>query len=88
MKERQWADLWDADGDPRLNTGVPPVARVYDFMLGEGQALMAGMGHVVSTRRMAPELSGLKLTFIDPAAVIADYDRWTKIFEDTIQGRP
>ena len=61
--------------------------QLYDFMLGEGQTLMAGMGHVVSTRRMAPELEQLKLTFIDPAAVIADYDRWTKIFEDTIYNR-
>ena len=33
MKERQWADLWDEDGDPRLNTGVPHVARVYDYWL-------------------------------------------------------
>jgi S-adenosyl methyltransferase len=33
VKERQWADLWDADGDPRLNTGVPHVARVYDYWL-------------------------------------------------------
>ena len=56
-------------------------------MLGDGQTLMAGMGHVVSTRRMAPELEHLKLTFIDPAAVIADYDRWTKIFEDTLYNR-
>ena len=62
--------------------------QLYDFMLGEGQALMAEMGHVVSTRRLAPELERFKLTFIDPAAVIADYDRWTKLFEDSINNRP
>jgi iron(III) transport system substrate-binding protein len=61
--------------------------KLYDFMLSDGQALMAEMGHVVSQRRMAPELERFKLTFIDPAAVIADYDRWTKIFEDTIYNR-
>jgi ABC-type Fe3+ transport system substrate-binding protein len=66
----------------------PQAARLfYDFMLGEGQALMAEMGHVVSSRRLAPELGRFKLTFIDPAAVIQDYDRWTKIFEDTIYNR-
>ena len=59
----------------------------YDFMLGDGQALMAEMGHLVSHRRIAPELERYKLAFIDPAAVIADYDRWTKIFEDTIHNR-
>jgi len=61
--------------------------KLYDFMLGDGQALMAAMGHVPSNRAMAPELERFKLTFIDPAAVIADYDRWTKIFEDTIYNR-
>ena len=67
----------------------PKEARLlYDFMLGEGQALMAEMGHVVSQRGRAPELERYRLTFIDPAAVIADYDRWTKLFEDTIHNRP
>jgi len=61
--------------------------KLYDFMLGDWQALMAAMGHVPSNRAMAPELERFKLTFIDPAAVIADYDRWTKIFEDTIYNR-
>jgi iron(III) transport system substrate-binding protein len=59
----------------------------FDFMLGEGQALMAEMGHVISHRRMAPELARYDLKYIDPAAVIRDYDRWTKIFEDTIHNR-
>src|SRR6266436_6097972 len=60
----------------------------YDFMLGDGQPLMAEMGHLVSHRRIVPELERFKLSFIDPAAVIADYDRWTKIFYDTIHNRP
>ena len=62
-------------------------ALFYDFMLGEGQVLMAQMGHVVSSRRNGRELERYRLTFIDPAAVIRDYDRWTKIFEDTIYNR-
>jgi len=61
--------------------------KLYDFMLSDGQALMAEMGHVVSQRRMAHELERFNLKFIDPAAVIQDYDRWTKIFEDTIYNR-
>lgn len=61
-------------------------ALFYDFMLGEGQALMAEMGHVISTRRNS-ELQRFELKFIDPAAVIQDYDRWTKLFEDTIHNR-
>jgi hypothetical protein len=36
VAERQSPDPWDPDpaGDPRLNTGVPHVARVYDYWLG------------------------------------------------------
>lgn len=62
--------------------------RFYEFMLGDGQTLMAEMGHVISHRRMARELERYQLKFIDPAAVIRDYDRWTKIFEDTLANRP
>lgn len=61
-------------------------ALFYDFMLGDGQAVMAQLGHVTSRRDNAT-LRGLELKFIDPAAVMADYDRWTKIFDDTIHGR-
>ena len=62
-------------------------ALFYEFMLGEGQRLMADMGHVISDRSTAQELERYQLKFIDPAAVIRDYDRWTKIFEDTIHNR-
>ena len=62
-------------------------ALFYDFMLGEGQRLMADMGHIISDRRTAKALERYQLKFIDPAAVIRDYDRWTKIFEDTIHNR-
>src|SRR5438094_8759426 len=62
-------------------------ALFYEFMLGDGQALMAAMGHVISHRRIALQLERYHPKFIDPAAVIQDYDRWTKIFEDTIYNR-
>jgi len=37
------------------------------------------MGHLVSSRRMATELERFELRFVELAAVMADYDRWTKI---------
>ena len=60
---------------------------LYDFLLGEGQALLAEMHHVVSNRRVAPELRRMDVRFIDPAAVIVDQDRWTRLYEDIINGR-
>jgi len=56
-------------------------------MLGEGQELMAKMGHVISNRRMAAEIARFKPVFIDPAAVLDGYERWGKLYDDTIHGR-
>jgi iron(III) transport system substrate-binding protein len=61
---------------------------LYEFLLGEGQALLGELNHVVSDKRIAPELKRLNVRFIDPAAVIAiDQDRWTRLYEETINGR-
>ena len=59
----------------------------YDFVLSDGQALLAELNHVISHRRNEPNLRKFDLKFIDIDAVLADYDRWTRIFEDTIYGR-
>ena len=59
----------------------------YDFVLSDGQTLLGELNHVISHRRNEPYLKKFDLKFIDIDAVLADYDRWTKIFEDTIYGR-
>ena len=59
----------------------------YDFVLSDGQALLAELNHVISHRRNEPNLRKFDLKFIDIDAVLADYDQWTRIFEDTIYGR-
>ncbi len=59
----------------------------YDFVLSDGQTLLAELNHVISHRRNELYLRKFDLKFIDIDAVLADYDRWTKIFEDTIYGR-
>jgi iron(III) transport system substrate-binding protein len=59
----------------------------YDFVLSDGQALLAELNHVVSSRSNEPYIRKFEPRFINLEAVLADYDRWTKIFEDTIYGR-
>ena len=59
----------------------------YDFMLGEGQGLMAEMNHVVTNRRQESSLEKFQLKFIDVDAVLDNYERWNRLFEDTINGR-
>ena len=59
----------------------------YEFMLGDGLAIMEELGHVVSSRARVAQLAPFNLTFIDPAVIISDYDRWTRLYEETLQGR-
>ena len=77
------------DGVGVMKRAPHPHAAVlfYDFVLSDGQALLAELNHVISHRRNEPNLRKFDLKFIDIDAVLADYDRWTRIFEDTIYGR-
>ncbi len=77
------------DGIGVMKRAPHPNAAVlfYDFVLGDGQRLLAELNHVISHRRNEPYLRKFALKFIDIDAVLADYDRWTMIFEDTIYGR-
>ena len=77
------------DGIGVMKRAPHPHAAVlfYDFVLSDGQALLAELNHVISHRRNEPYLRKFDLKFIDLDAVLADYDRWTRIFEDTIYGR-
>ena len=77
------------DGIGVMKRAPHPHAAVlfYDFVLSDGQALLAELSHVISHRRNEPNLRKFDLKFIELDAVLADYDRWTRIFEDTIYGR-
>ena len=59
----------------------------YDFMLSDGQTLMAEMNHVITNRRHESGLGKFQLKFIDVGAVLDGYERWSRIFDDTINGR-
>lgn len=77
------------DGIGVMKRAPHPHAAVlfYDFVLSDGQTLLAELNHVISHRRNEPYLRRFNLKFIELDAVLADYDRWTRIFEDTIYGR-
>jgi iron(III) transport system substrate-binding protein len=77
------------DGIGVMKRAPHPHAAVlfYDFVLSDGQTLLAELNHVISHRRNEPYLRRFRLKFIELDAVLADYDRWTRIFEDTLYGR-
>ena len=60
---------------------------LYDFFLGEGQAILAERSFVPSSTRVPSPYANMPLKFIDAAESIDKQDQWTKLYEDTIVKR-
>ncbi len=55
-----------------------------DFMLGEGQKLLADAQFVPASKTIPNPLSGVPMKMLDPARVLDLQDKWLKSFEDGI----
>ena len=55
-----------------------------DFMLGEGQQLLAQQQYVPTSTRIDTPITKLPLKFIDPGQAIDMQDRWTKTYEEVV----
>ncbi|RXZ38678.1 extracellular solute-binding protein [Oxalobacteraceae bacterium CAVE-383] len=63
----------------------PNAARLYyEFMLTEGQEVMASVDDVPSNVRVASPLSKQKITFIDPQAALDNRAKWEERFNDIV----
>src|SRR5581483_2280495 len=60
----------------------------YEFMLGEGQQLLANMKYVPTSTRIDSPIMKLPLTFIDPAAAIDQQDAWTRVYQEVVTKGP
>ena len=56
----------------------------YDFMLGEGQKLLADAQFVPTSRFFDGPLSRVPMKLIDPAHVLDMQDKWLKLFDDSV----
>ena len=56
---------------------------LFDFFLGEGQAILAARNFVPSNSKVPSPFGDLAIKFIDPAEAIDKQDPWTRIYEDT-----
>jgi iron(III) transport system substrate-binding protein len=57
----------------------------YDFLLGDGQKILSD-NLVATTTRGDPVVARFMPVYIEPAKVLDDYARWTKLYDDTIRG--
>lgn len=56
----------------------------YDFMLSEGQKLLAENSYVVTSRKLPSPVANIALTYIDPAQALDLQDKWLKSFQEII----
>lgn len=59
----------------------------YDFMLSEGQQIVAQQHAITTSKRSAAAYERYHPVFIDPSRVLDNYERWTRLYNDTLQGR-
>ena len=59
----------------------------YDFMLSDGQKIVAENKAITTNRRDEAVLAKFNPVYIDPAKVLDSYEKWGKLFDDTLNGR-
>lgn len=59
----------------------------YDFMLTEGQKIVSEYKAITTNRRDEAILAKFNPVYIDPARVLDTYDKWAKLYDDTLNGR-
>lgn len=59
----------------------------YDFMLSEGQAIVADNKAVTTNRRDEATLAKLNLVYVDPAQILDGYEKWSRLYDNTLNGK-
>lgn len=59
----------------------------YDFMLSDGQKIVAEHKAITTHRRDEPVLAKIRPVYMDPARVLDGYEKWAKVYDDTLNGR-
>jgi iron(III) transport system substrate-binding protein len=59
----------------------------YEYMLGEGQAVLAKMDYVPANMKVASPLKGVKILQTDPIRTLDESDKWTALFETIVLNR-
>ena len=59
----------------------------YDFMLTEGQAIVSENKAVTTNRRDEAMLAKLNLVYVNPAQILDGYEKWAKLYDDTLNGK-
>jgi iron(III) transport system substrate-binding protein len=71
-------------------TAPHPAAAVlmFDFMLSDAQKILADRDYVAVSRKVGSPLDREQLTVMDSAAVLAQGDKWERLYDQIISSRP
>jgi iron(III) transport system substrate-binding protein len=56
----------------------------YDFMLNEGQEILAKRSYIATSSKIDAPLKKMPLKFVDPALYLDMSEKWIKAYEDTV----
>ncbi len=56
----------------------------YDYMIGEGQAIRLKRHYVPTNTKFASPIKNIRIKLIDPAVVLDENEKWTKLYDDII----
>jgi iron(III) transport system substrate-binding protein len=58
----------------------------YEYMLSDGQKVLADMLYIPAARQADSPLRNLRVRMIDPVEALDENDKWSKLYEDTLRG--
>ena len=56
----------------------------YDFMLSEGQKLLADASYVVTSKKIESPFAKIPLKFIDPGSALDMQEKWLRMYEEAV----
>jgi len=56
----------------------------YDFMLTEGQQMLAKIHYTVASKKLPSRLTGVAVKYIDPGQAIDKQDKWQKSYDEIV----
>jgi iron(III) transport system substrate-binding protein len=59
----------------------------YEFMLTDAQELLRDREYFPASRKVKPLIDGISVTFLDPARILDEDQKWSKYYRDTIINR-
>ena len=60
---------------------------MYDFVLSDGQKILADRDYVVTNIKVASPLDRAKLTVMDSAKALFEADKWQALYTDIVATR-